>query len=98
MKKILLLLVIFMTSVVSVYSQFSGGNGTYLNPYKISTAEDLDNIRNYLGAEYPSQYFELINDIDLHDYLENTEYGWTPIGRQNDSFFFVDMSTEMVIQ
>ncbi|QDK70951.1 hypothetical protein [Lactococcus protaetiae] len=49
---------------------FDGGNGTVENPYLISTAEQLDRIRDDLGAHY-----ELTADIDLSAYSN-----WTPIG------------------
>ena len=56
--------------------QFAGGNGTVGNPYLISTAEQLNNIR------YPllGQHFRLINDIDLGVFLSDSTAGWLPIG------------------
>lgn len=51
---------------------FAGGNGTSTNPYQIKTAEQLNEIRNYLG-----NHFILQSDIDL-----STSYkteNWTPI-------------------
>ncbi|WP_407267837.1 InlB B-repeat-containing protein [Radiobacillus sp. PE A8.2] len=73
----------FMTSVYSpsVYgAAYAGsGDGTSNSPYKISTADQLDEVRNYLND--PNVYFELANDIDLSDYTD-----WTPIGDDDDPF------------
>lgn len=49
---------------------FEGGTGTSEDPYQIATAEQLDAIRNNLGASYV-----LVNDIDLSNYGN-----WVPIG------------------
>ena len=56
---------------------FEGGTGTPEDPYQIATAEQLDAIRNNLGASYV-----LVNDIDLSNY-EN----WVPIGDSSSSGF-----------
>lgn len=45
------------------------GTGTYSDPYQISTAEQFNQIRNNLQAEY-----KLIANIDL------SQYEWVPIG------------------
>lgn len=62
-------------------TDFAGGNGTLYNPYKISTKEHLDNVRNYSNANYI-----LINDISfetsdfaLNGKYYNGGYGWNPI-------------------
>ncbi|MDR0231546.1 MAG: Ig-like domain repeat protein [Dysgonamonadaceae bacterium] len=44
-------------------SLFCGGDGSPAEPYKICTAEQLSEVRNYLNKE-----FILENDIDLNDY------------------------------
>ena len=63
---------------------FAGGSGTSDDPYLISTAEELNNVRYYM-----SSHFKLINDIDLTeatatggscDFMGN---GWKPIGSNN---------------
>lgn len=56
---------------------FSGGNGTVEDPYLISTAEDLDNVRNYLSA-----YYLQMADIDLVDYNN-----WEPIANGEEYYF-----------
>ena len=73
MKKIILLLIITIQCLV--YSQFSGGTGTIEDPYQIATAEDLDNIRNYLTSS-----FIQTADIDLGVSPWNVGEGWQPIG------------------
>ena len=56
---------------------FEGGTGTPEDPYQIATAEQLDAIRNNLGASYV-----LVNDIDLSNYGN-----WIPIGDSSSSGF-----------
>ncbi|HWR40854.1 MAG TPA: cell wall-binding repeat-containing protein [Patescibacteria group bacterium] len=51
-------------------SPFAGGSGTESDPYQIATAEQLDQMRNYLDKNYILKV-----DIDLAGY-EN----WEPIG------------------
>gem|GEM_PF-702976 len=68
---------------------FSGGGGTVIDPYIITTAAQLDEVRNYLSA-----HFVLSNDIDLSAYLAPGgdghakwgSAGWMPIGTYADSF------------
>ena len=56
---------------------FEGGTGTPEDPYQIATAEQLDAIRNNLGASYI-----LLNYIDLSSYGN-----WIPIGDSSSSGF-----------
>ncbi|GEM_PF-2801062 len=53
----------------SKVSLFAGGSGSQEDPYQISTAEELDKIREDMNASYV-----LVNDIDLQG------VSWTPIG------------------
>lgn len=55
---------------VEAESVFAGGDGSESNPYIISTAEQLNEVRNHLDA-----YYIQVSDIDLSDYK-----GWVPIG------------------
>ena len=57
------------------FSQFSGGSGTIEDPYQIATAEDLNNIRNYMTSS-----FIQTADIDLGVHPWNEGEGWDPIG------------------
>ena len=60
------------------------GNGTEVFPYQITTASELDAIRQDYYAHY-----ELMNDIDMtSSVIWNMGLGFTPIGRYNSSHFF----------
>ncbi|WP_339790373.1 MAG: fibronectin type III domain-containing protein [Imperialibacter sp.] len=71
------------------YAQFSGsGSGTEGEPFQISTATHLNEIRNNLSAHYI-----LLNDIDLTfdtsdpaGLFWNGGLGWEPIGTVDDLF------------
>ncbi|OKQ00370.1 S-layer homology domain-containing protein [Paenibacillus sp. P46E] len=54
---------------------FAGGTGTASDPYQIATADQLNEVRNYLDKS-----FKLIADIDLSSYASGE--GWIPIGGQ----------------
>lgn len=72
---------------------FDGGNGSQENPYLISTATQLDRVRDFSGVfdefEFPCKgnYFRLTNDINLTEYLSAGgtghakwgDKGWEPI-------------------
>ena len=70
-------------------SAFSDGDGSLDNPYIITTAEELDAVRNNLQASY-----KLGNDIDLTKYLVDGgtgfvkwgNAGWEPIGSYRHPF------------
>lgn len=64
---------------------FDGGSGTVEDPYIISTAEQLDAIRDNHSASY-----RLANDIDLTNYIDKKygAEGWKPIGEGDDSYPF----------
>jgi parallel beta-helix repeat protein len=61
--------------------QFSGGNGTSADPYQVSTAEQLDAVRNF-----PGSHFILMSHIDLGVSPWNSGKGWMPIGRNGIPF------------
>lgn len=62
---------------------FDGGSGTPEDPYIISTAEQLDAVR-----DNPSASYKLANDIDLKDYLDQnySTQGWKPIDYKGSVF------------
>lgn len=66
-----------ITSDVTLYAKWikilEVGSGTESDPFLITTAEELDTVRNY---EIPDLYFKLAADIDLSSYSQ----GWQPIG------------------
>ena len=69
-------------------AQFSGeGSGTSSNPYRIYTAEQLYEVRNFLNNK--DVYFSLQADIDLTEWIaeHSPEEGWQPIGSSKDSSF-----------
>lgn len=53
---------------------FAGGCGTVKNPFQIATADQLDNVRDYLGS-----HFIQTADIDLDMAPYNQSDGWEPI-------------------
>lgn len=58
---------------------YYGGSGTSSDPYLITKLSHLDNIREYLEANY-----ELRSDIDATDTSTwNNGAGWKPIGKDN---------------
>jgi len=73
--------------ITSNSSGFEGGSGTGLDPYQIATAEQLNNVRNYLGPGNADKHFELVADIDLTAYgeLHDGGKGWMPIGSSIDA-------------
>jgi len=60
------------------------GDGSDINPYKIRTAEQVDEVRNELYAHYV-----LMNDIDLDSYIEQKygAEGWMPLSYFNRESF-----------
>lgn len=68
-------------------SYFAGGSGTESDPYQISSAQELDNVRYCSGKQ-----FVQTKDIDLKDYLSegsdgfNFGAGWRPVGSLNYAF------------
>ncbi|MGF1583740.1 MAG: hypothetical protein ACFCUM_00335 [Bacteroidales bacterium] len=70
---ILLLTSIFFAQ--PVLGQISLGDGSAGNPFQISSAEHLNDVRNYLGDETTEYYFLQTANIDLSGYTN-----WVPIG------------------
>jgi hypothetical protein len=56
-------------------SPFAGGSGTEADPYQVSNAEQLNQVRNYLD-----KHFIQTDDIDLGVAPWNEGEGWEPIG------------------
>lgn len=87
MKRFLLIWALFLCSLSTAFAQFSGsGSGTEDDPYLIFYAEQLSQVRNFLGKD--SVYFKLMSDIDLTNWIEenNPEQGWQPIGGGSSHF------------
>ncbi len=73
----------------SAMSQFSAGTGTINDPYQITTPSELNQLRNYLSAN-----FILLNDIDLTYDTQNPGglfynggKGWEPISSSSSTGF-----------
>ena len=86
MKKLFVTMLLLMACVGMLFGQFAAGDGSEGNPYQITTAEQLNNVRDYLGEAYSDKHFMLVNDIDLTAYLASGGAGhndgafWEPIG------------------
>lgn len=61
--------------------KFEGGRGTAEDPYKIKTAQQLENVKMALDA-----HFALTSDINLSSYLNVNGSGWDPLGKSNAPF------------
>ena len=69
MKRFLLSLALCLCSLTAAFAQFSGsGSGTENDPYLIFYADQLTQVRNFLGKS--GVYFKLMSDIDLADWIE----------------------------
>ncbi len=76
-------------SITAQFILFDGGSGEPDDPYEIANWHHLDNIRNYLDAD-----FVLINDLDsdtagyteLASGTANGSNGWQPIGTSDEAF------------
>ncbi len=86
---------LFIDNVKFEKNLFASGNGTEGNPYMVSSAAELNLIRNYLGSASSRKYFKLANDIDLTSYLAPGgegyiawgSNGWLPIGSGTTAFY-----------
>lgn len=58
---------------------FARGDGSALDPYQIESADQLDNVRDYLD-----KHFILAANIDMSGFATGT--GWEPIGDESDPF------------
>ena len=68
-------------------AQFSGsGSGTKDDPYRIFNADQLNQVRNFVGKT--DVYFSLEADIDMTQWIaeNNPSQGWLPIGNNNSGF------------
>ena len=61
---------------------FSGGSGTLNDPFRVTTAAQLNEVRHF-----PSSYFKQMADIDLGISPWNEGVGWIPVGGHGSSFF-----------
>lgn len=92
MKQRNLMVCLILLLNISVFAQFSGtGSGTSDNPYQITNASQLNEIRNYLGEANANVHFDVKNDIDLSAFIaqQSLATGWNPIGNdsENNAFY-----------
>ena len=73
---------------LTISQGFAGGTGTEEDPFIIATAEQLNNVRNYVGPEHSNKYFRQTEDINLNISPWNDGEGWNPIGVANISPFY----------
>ncbi len=79
-----IVLLVLLSFSMALYAQFSGnGSGTEKDPYLVSNAEELFEVRNNLSA-----YYKQIDDIDLREWIseESPNYGWPSIGTYTNPF------------
>ena len=83
MRKRVLSIMAFAAYAFAAFAQFAGGSGTEKDPYLISDAYQLSDMRNYRTC-----YFKLNNDIDLSEWIaENSPTaGWMPVGTKESPF------------
>lgn len=65
---------------------FSSGRGTETDPFSITEAAHLDNVRKFNSSGY---FFSLQDDIDLGAYIPAEGNGWEPIGTSDNGFMSV---------
>ena len=71
-----------------MFAQFSGsGSGTKDDPYRIFNADQLNQVRNFVGKT--DVHFSLEADIDMTQWIaeNNPSQGWLPIGGGSTSSF-----------
>lgn len=91
MNKLVFYVCLFLVGLSQNFSiagdaDFSSGKGTRDNPWQITTAAQLNKIRDNNGSDFGVKYFKLMNDIDLKDLGETNN--WTPI---NTDGAFMDL-------
>ncbi len=95
MKKMLSCMYVIICSL-TVHAQFSGqGSGTEKDPYQITNADQLFDVRNDLSAHY-----KVMNDIDLTEWIqeESPNQGWSPIGTESIPFCGIFNGNNKVIK
>lgn len=62
---------------------FQSGRGTETDPFNITEAAHLNNVRKFNSSRY---FFSLQNDINLGEYIPAEGNGWAPIGTEDNRF------------
>jgi len=68
-----------LAHIITAGGGFDEGQGTEDDPYQVSTAEHLNNVREHLNACFIQK-----SDISLTDFA--SEEGWEPIGDESNPF------------
>ena len=81
MKKSFIALCFLLISFPS-FSQFSGGDGTLSNPYKIKYVKDIIELSNNVinGNHYLNVYFIMVDDINFVSTTIDSSQFFSPIG------------------
>lgn len=95
MKKLLFIVVILVHLIsLTAADGFLNGTGTESDPYQVTTAAELNHLRDFLGNANSAKYFKLRNSLDLTTYLSSGgagyaewgAFGWLPIGDASNGF------------
>ena len=94
MLAVMLMTMTAWAQTVSFHPTESGGAGTVDDPYKITTADDLNKLAADVnsGTKYTDTYFKLMNDVSFSctsdwDDLTSEENNFTPIGNSTSNSF-----------
>lgn len=79
--RVFVLIALVIGSLGLLEAQFDGGDGSQNAPWEVRTAVQMNNVRNYLGADHDDKYFIQTAHIDIGD-IED----WVPIGDRNAQF------------
>lgn len=82
-KRISTFMIALLLGSATMYAFSGQGSGTEKDPYLVTNADELFEVRNDLSACYKQ-----INDIDLSEwnYGESPNMGWMPIGTSTTPF------------
>ncbi len=83
MKNLFTFILLFVVNFTAL-AQFSGpGSGTEASPYLITSASQLNEVRNDLSAHY-----KLVSNIEIGDWIKSNlgSNGWIPIGTEGLPF------------
>ena len=82
-KRIIIFTTALLLGSATLYAFSGQGNGTEKDPYLVTNADELFEVRNDLSA-----YYKQINDIDLREWIseESPNQGWMPIGTSTTPF------------
>ncbi|MBQ8673167.1 MAG: hypothetical protein IJ511_03820 [Bacteroides sp.] len=78
-----------LNKTMAEHSFFGGGTGTESDPYRLSTAQHLKDLNDWINLEFETEgvYFQLQSDIDLSNECGEGKGNWIPrIGTDGNSF------------